>query len=85
MTSPGEASPLVVFWFEAKAELLLVAMRDTMEVGEVVSEELEEFEADELLLELEALLDVRMVDEVTEVGGVPVDNRALDWASWALN
>lgn len=48
---------------------MLLAMSDTMEVGEVVSDELED---DELLLEFE--LEARRVDEVTEVGGVADDD-----------
>lgn len=50
-----------LFWFEVAAELLFVAISETMEVGEVVSEGLlDEFEG----------VEVRIVDEVTEVGGV---------------
>jgi len=88
----GEASLFWLFWFEVAVELLLLAMRDTMEVGEVVSEEADEFEAEELVLEFE-LVEVRMVDEVTEVGGVlaersePFDSGepAANWApSWLV-
>lgn len=63
-------------------------MRDTIDVGDVVKDELEEFEADDLpplrpllppallLLELELeLVELRMVDEVTEIGGVPADSK----------
>lgn len=87
----GDASLLDCwFWLLCVAELLFVAIRDTMDVGDVVSEELEEFEADDLpplrpllppallllLLELELeLVEFRMVDEVTEIGGVPADSK----------
>lgn len=58
----GEASIFCgLFWLEVAAELLFVAISETMEVGEVVNEGLfDEFEG----------VEVRIVDEVTEVGGV---------------
>lgn len=102
----GESSkptPDSWFWLEVEEELLLLllfAMSDTMEVGEVVSEEMvDEFDAEdedaEQPVELPPeLMEVRMVDEVTEVGGVldadsnePVDGGeparcALSWGPW---
>lgn len=78
----GDPWPLLVFWLDAVAELLLVAISDTMEVGEVVSD-------DEALDELE-LVELRMVDEVTEVGGVSRGPNSelggeLPATSWALS
>lgn len=73
---PGdELEAFGLFWFEVAAELLLVAMSDTMDVGEVVSDELEAVLDAELVDEDDELelVEVRMVDEVTEVGGVPAD------------
>lgn len=70
-----ESAVFRLFWFEVAAELLFVAISDTMEVGEVVSEELDTLpEVDEDEDEELELVDVRMVDEVTEVGGVLADD-----------